>query len=100
MNRTQRMNRSKRVRLAEEASGSAAATANHTPAILALAADKTPSYKRVGNYYAKTKQGKHNTYVNVVPKHKKFKQPEIAGLFAKMLASTKNRFGFKKYAAN
>lgn len=98
MNRTQRMNRPKRLRLALEASGSAAATANHTPTILALAADKTPSYKRVGNYYAKTKQGKHNTYLNVVPKHKRFKQPEIAGLFAKVWDSIKQKFGFNKYA--
>ena len=98
MNRTQRMYRPKRVRLAEEASGSAAATANHKPAILALAADKTPSYKRVGTYYSKVKQGVRKQYLNVVPKHKRFKQPEVAGLFAKMLASVKNRFGFNKYA--
>lgn len=100
MNRTQRMNRPKRLRLALEASGSAAATANHTPAILALAKDKTPIALRVGKYYAKVKQGARKQYLNVVPKHKRFKQPEVAGLFAKMLASIKNRFGFKKYAAN
>lgn len=98
MNRTQRMNRLKRVRLTKEASGSAAATANHTPAILALAQDKTPSYKRIGNYYAKTKQGRHNTYFNVVPKHKLKKVPAIPNVFAKVWENIKQKFRFNKYA--
>lgn len=100
MNRTQRMNRPKRVRLALEASGSAAATANHTPTILALAQDKTPIALRVGNYYAKTKQGKHNTYFNVVPKHKLKKVPAIPNVFAKVWENIKQKFGFNKYAVS
>ena len=97
MNRTQRMYRPKRVRLAEEASGSAAATANHKPAILALAADKTPSYKRVGTYYSKVKQGVRKQYLNVVPRHKLNKTPVIPGIFAKVWDNIKQKFGFNKY---
>lgn len=100
MNRTQRMNRPKRLRLAAEASGSAAATANHKPDIAKLAADKTPSYKRIGNYYAKTKQGKHNTYFNVVPKHKLKKVSAIPNVFAKVWENIKQKFGFNKYAVS
>lgn len=98
MNRTQRMNRPKRLRLATEASGSAAQTANHSPAILALAQDKTPSYKRIGTYYAKVKQGVRKQYLNVVPRHKLNKTPVVPGIFAKLWDNIKQRFEFNKYA--
>ena len=69
MNREQRLNRPKRLRLAMEKSGNGA-KANHSEAIKVLAKDKTPKAQRVGNFFVKVKQGVRQQYINVVPKSK------------------------------
>ena len=53
MNREQRINRPKRLRIAMEKSGNGA-KANHKATIEVLAKDKTPKVQRVGNYYIKS----------------------------------------------
>lgn len=84
MNREQRLNRAKRLRLAMEKSGNAA-KANHSKAIEILAKDKTPKVQRVGNYFVKIKRGSRNQYVNVVPRHKLYKRAAAKGMFGNFL---------------
>ena len=91
MNREQRLNRPKRLRLAMEKSGNGAKT-NHKEAIEILAKDKTPKVQRVGNYYVKVKQGARSRFVNVVPRHKLTKRPS-RGLFLKALDYLKSKLG-------
>ena len=91
MNREQRLNRPKRLRIAMEMSGNGA-KANHSEAIEVLAKDKTPKVQRVGNYYVKVKQGARSQFVNVVPRHKLTKRPS-RGLFLNALNYIKSKLG-------
>ena len=81
MNREQRLNRPKLVRIAMERSGNGA-KANHKKAIEILAKDKTPKVQRVGNFFVKVKQGVRQQHTNVVPKRKLYNIKAQAGLFA------------------
>ena len=81
MNREQRLNRPKRVRIAMERSGNGA-KANHSEAIKALAKDKTPKVQRVGNFFVKVKQGVRQQHINVVPKSKLYNRKAKPGLVA------------------
>lgn len=81
MNREQRLNRPKRLRIAMERSGNGAKT-NHSEAIKVLAKDKTPKAQRVGNFFVKVKQGVRQQYINVVPKNKLYNTKTQPGLFA------------------
>lgn len=92
MNREQRLNRVKRVRLAQERHGSGADLGDINPKAEQLAKDKTPKVQRVGNYYAKVKQGSRSQCVNVVPRHKLTKRPS-RGLFLSALDYIKSKFG-------
>lgn len=100
MNREQRLNRVKRVRLAQERHGSGADLGDISPKAEQLAKDKTPKVQRVGNYFVKVKQGVRQQYTNVVPKNKFYaKQPE-PGLFAAYWAMLKSRFHIKNIINN
>lgn len=92
MNREQRLNRVKRVRLAQERHGNGADLGDISPKAEQLAKDKTPKVQRVGNYYAKVKQGARSQCVNVVPRHKLTKRPS-RGLFLKALDYLKSKLG-------
>lgn len=95
MNREQRMNRAKRVRLAQERHGSGAALGVINPKAEEMAKDKTPKVQRVGNYFAKVKQGSRNQYVNVVPRHKLYKRAAAKGMFDNFLDLLKAKIAKK-----
>ena len=92
MNREQRLNRPKRLRLAMERSGNAA-KANHKEAIEILAKDKTPKAQRVGNFFVKIKQGVRQQHINVVPYSKLYTTKANPGLFATFFNMLKTRLG-------
>lgn len=92
MNREQRHNRPKRLRLAMEKSGNGAKT-NHKEAIEILAKDKTPKVQRVGNFFVKVKQGARQQYINVVPKSKLYSTKAQSGLFATFWNMLKTKLG-------
>ena len=92
MNREQRLNRPKRLRLAMEKSGNAA-TANHSEAIKALAKDKTPKVQRVGNFFVKVKQGVRQQYINIVPYNKLYNRKAKPSLFATYWNMLKSKLG-------
>lgn len=94
MNRTQKLNRPKRIRLTLEASRSAAHTANHKPSIAKQAADKTPVAQRTGNYYVKVKQGVRKQCTNIKPYYKVNKPAKKPNVFANILDAIKEKFGF------
>ena len=93
MNREQRLNRPKRLRLAMEKSGNGA-KANHKEAIEVLAKDKTPKAQRVGNFFVKIKQGVRQQHINVVPRSKLYNRKAKPGLFATYWDIFKAKFGF------
>ena len=95
MNREQRINRVKRVRLAQERHGSGAALGDINPKAEELAKDKTPKVQRVGNFFVKIKQGSRNQFVNVVPRHKLYKRTAGKGLFGSVLDFLKSKFAKK-----
>jgi hypothetical protein len=85
MNRIQKVNRSKKLRIRLSKHGSAV----QAP-VIKSAADKTPKVQRTGNYYTqkqnhvigvKDLKGKGNTYYNTVPAHKLRKAQKPGGLF-------------------
>ena len=92
MNREQRLNRVKRVRLAQERHGSGADLIVNSLAAEKMAKDKTPKVQRVGNYYVKVKQGTRSQFVNVVPRHKLYKRAAAKGLFSNVLDFLKSKF--------
>ena len=92
MNREQRLNRPKRLRIAKAKSGNAA-VANHSKAIEILAKDKTPKVQRVGNFFVKIKQGVRQQYTNVVPYSKLYTKKPEPGLFAAFFNMFKARLG-------
>ena len=92
MNREQRLNRPKRLRIATEKSGNAA-IANHNKAIEVLAKDKTPKAQRVGNFFVKIKQGVRQQHINVVPKSKLYNTKAQRGLFAAYWSMLKAKLG-------
>ena len=92
MNREQRLNRPKRLRIAMEKSGNGA-KANHSEAIEALAKDKTPKVQRVGNFFVKVKQGVRQQYTNVVPYSKFYNIKAKPSLFAAYWNMLKTRLG-------
>ena len=92
MNREQRLNRPKRVRIAMEKSGNGA-KANHSEAIKVLAKDKTPKVQRVGNFFVKIKQGVRQQYTNVVPYSKLYNTKAQLGLFAAFWNKFKSKLG-------
>ena len=81
MNRDQKLNRAKRVRLAQEKHGSSAALGDINPTAKKLAKDKTPKAQRVGNYFVKIQQGVRQQYTNVVPYSKLYTRKPEPGLF-------------------
>ena len=91
MNREQRLNRQKWLRIAMERSGNGA-KANHSEAIEVLAKDKTPKVQRVGNFFVKVKQGVRQHYTNIVPKTKLYTRKPEPGLFATYWAMLRSRF--------
>ena len=92
MNREQRLNRPKLLRLAMEKSGNGA-KANHSEAIKVLAKDKTPKAQRVGNFFVKIQQGVRQQYTNVVPYSKLYTTKANPGLFATLFNMLKYRLG-------
>ena len=92
MNREQRLNRAKRLRIAMSKSGNAA-VANHSEAIEVLAKDKTPKVQRVGNFFVKIKQGVRQQYTNVVPYNKLYTRKPEPGLFTAFFNMLKYRLG-------
>ena len=92
MNREQRLNRPKRARIAMERSGNGA-KANHKEAIEILAKDKTPKVQRIGNFFAKIKQGVRQQHINVVPRNKLYNRKAKPGLFATYWDILKAKFG-------
>ena len=92
MNKEQRLNRPKRLRIAMEKSGNGA-KANHSEAIKVLAKDKTPKAQRVGNFFVKVKQGVRQQYINVVPKSKLYNTKAQPGLFAAYWGMLKYKLG-------
>ena len=92
MNREQRLNRPKRLRIAMEKSGNGA-KANHSEAIKVLAKDKTPKVQRVGNFFVKVTQGVRQQFTNVVPYSKLYTSKAVPGLFAALFNSFKTRLG-------
>ena len=92
MNREQRLNRPKRLRIAMVKSENAATT-NHSKAIEVLAKDKTPKAQRVGNFFVKVKQGVRQQYVNVVPKSKLYSTKAQPGLFVAYWGMLKYKLG-------
>ena len=92
MNREQRLNRPKRLRIAMERSGNGA-KANHSEAIKVLAKDKTPKAQRVGNFFVKIKQGVRQQHINVVPRSKLYSKKLDKGLFAAIWDKIKFKLG-------
>ena len=92
MNREQRLNRPKRLRIAMEKSGNAA-IANHSEAIEVLAKDKTPKVQRVGNFFVKVKHGVRQQFTNVVPYSKFYTTKARPGLIAIYWNMFKTRLG-------
>ena len=92
MNREQRLNRPKRLRIAMEKSSNAA-KANHNEAIEVLAKDKSPKVQRVGNFFVKIQQGARQQYTNVVPYSKLYTTKANPGLFATFFNMLKTRLG-------
>ncbi len=92
MNREQRLNRSKRTRIAMEKSGNGAKT-NHKEAIEILAKDKTPKAQRVGNFFVKVKQGVRQQYINVVPRSKLYNRKAEQSLFVNYWNMLKYKLG-------
>ena len=92
MNREQRLNRPKRLRIAMEKSGNGA-KANHKEAIEILAKDKTPKVQRVGNFFVKVKQGVRQQHTNVVPRSKRYNRKAEQALFANYWNMLKAKFG-------
>ena len=92
MNREQRLNRPKRLRIAAERTGNGAKT-NHKKAIEVLAKDKTPKAQRVGNFFVKIKQGVRQQHTNVVPKSKLYNTKAQPGLFAAYWGMLKYKLG-------
>ena len=92
MNREQRLNRPKRLRIAMEKSGNGAKE-NHKKAIEILAKDKTPKAQRVGNFFVKIKQGVRQQHTNVVPKSKLYNTKAQPGLLASYWDMLKYKFG-------
>ena len=92
MNREQRLNRPKRIRIAMERSGNGA-KANHSEAIKVLAKDKTPKAQRVGNFFVKVKQGVRQQHTNVVPRSKLYNRKAGPGLFAAYWRMIKAKLG-------
>ena len=92
MNREQRLNRPKRLRIAMEKSGNGA-KANHKETIEILAKDKTPKVQRVGNFFVKVKQGVRQQYINVVPYSKLYNTKARPGLIAIYWNMFKARLG-------
>ncbi len=92
MNREQRLNRPKRLRIAMAKSGNAA-VANHSEAIEVLAKDKTPKVQRVGNFFVKVKQGIRQQHTNVVPRSKRYNRKAQRGLFAAYWSMLKAKLG-------
>ena len=92
MNREQRLNRPKRLRIAMTKSSNGA-SANHSEAIKFLANDKTPKAQRVGNFFVKVKQGARQQYINVVPKSKLYNTKAQPGLFATYWGLLKYKLG-------
>lgn len=95
MNREQRMNRAKRVRLAQERHGSGAALGVINPKAEEMAKDKTPKAQRVGNYFVKIKQGVRKQHTNVVPRHKLYDRAAAKGMFGNVLDFLKSKFAKK-----
>ena len=93
MNREQRLNRVKRVRLAQERHGSGANLGDINPKTEQLAKDKTPKVQRVGNYFVKVKQGDRQQCINVVPKSKLYNRKVQPGLVATYWDIFKAKFG-------
>ena len=92
MNREQRLNIPKRLRIAIERSGNGA-KANHKEAIEILAKDKTPKVQRVGNFFVKIKQGVRQQHTNVVPKSKLYNRKAKPSLFATYWNMLKSKIG-------
>ena len=92
MNREQRLNRPKRLRLAMEKSGNGA-KANHKEAIEILAKDKTPKVQRVGNFFVKIKQGVGQQYTNTVPYSKFYNIKAKPSLFVAYWSMLKSKLG-------
>ena len=92
MNREQRLNRPKRLRIAMEKSGNAA-VANHSKVIETLAKDKTPKVQRVGNFFVKIKQGVRQQHTNVVSYSKFYDIKAKPGLFAAYWNMLKYKLG-------
>ena len=93
MNREQRLNRVKRVRLAQERHGSGANLGDINPKTEQLAKDKTPKVQRVGNYFVKVKQGVRQQCTNVVPRSKLYNRKAGPGLFATYWSMFKSKLG-------
>ena len=92
MNREQRLNRPKRLRIAMEKSGNGA-KANHKEAFEVLAKDKTPKAQRVGNFFVKIKQGVRQQCTNVVPYNKLYDGKAQPSLFAAYWGMLKYKLG-------
>lgn len=92
MNREQRLNRPKRLRIAMEKSGNGA-KANHSEAIKVLAKDKTPKVQRIGDFFVKVKQGVRQQYINVVPYSKLYNRKVQPGIFAAYWSILKSKLG-------
>ena len=93
MNRDQKLNRAKRVRLAQEKHGSSAALGDINPTAEKLAKDKTTKAQRVGNYFIKIQQGIRGQHTNVVPESKLYKAKARPSLFAYYWNQLKLRLG-------
>ena len=93
MNRDQKLNRAKRVRLAQEKHGSSAALGDINPTAEKLAKDKTTKAQRVGNYFVKIKQGVRQQYTNVVPYSKLYTKKPKPGLFTEFFNMLKYKLG-------
>lgn len=101
MNRETRLNRPKKQRIQAEKHGSQAKDVVYTGTekINAMAADKTPSHLRTGNYYTQVKshvpgahKGPGNTYMNLKPIHKLTSKVKPEGLFD-IVGTLKKFFG-------
>ena len=92
MNREQRLNRPRRLRISMKKAGKAA-VANHNKAIEVLAHDKTPKAQRVGNFFVKIRQGVRQQYTNTVPYSKFYNIKAKPSLFAAYWNMLKTRLG-------
>ena len=93
MNRNQKLNRPKRLRIASQKHGNFAPTSGHHPDIAKQATDKRPKVQRVGDYYVKVKQGSRKQYLNVVPRHKLIRKPLDPNVFATLWDNFKAKLG-------